>query len=240
MAPGASGNCDKWQASRRARGRRRRRAEVRALDARGRRRRRPEPRGARRWRPGPTLGSGLRSAGRRAGGGAGGHAGRVRTAGLRTWATWNRAVRLSRKKKSRAYCGHFKFKAWAVLRADGGVCESGAFRVAEGSPSRDHHLAAARAWRDRAVPVPAPWARGPGGAPECRHAWAARVRGAAARTPGSKLPGDHPGGRPGPPRGRPRPRGVHRSSPRPPCRRGCRRAPLCNVNFSGTNCLLIV
>lgn len=97
-----------------------------------------------------------------------------------------------------------------------GVRESGAFRVAEGCPSRDHHLAAARAWRARAAPVPALRARGRGGALERRYAWVARVRGAAARTPSSKLPVDHPRGRPGPPRGRPRPRGVHRASPRPP------------------------
>lgn len=53
---------------------------------------------------------------------------------------------------------------------------------------------------------------------------------AAARTSSSKSPRDHPPGRPGPPGGRPAP-------PRRPDRR---RAPLCDVNFSGTNCLLIV
>lgn len=56
---------------------------------------------------------------------------------------------------------------------------------------------------DSAAPFPALRARGRGRALGCRCAWVrARVGGAAARTPSSKLPRDHPPGRPEPPRGR--------------------------------------
>lgn len=142
------------------------------------------------------------------------------------------------QEKTRTYCWHFKFKAWEVL---GGSVIPGRSWEPRSSRRETTTWLQLRPGGDSAVPVPAFRARGPGGALECRYAWVlVRVGGAVARTPSSKLPMDHPRGRPGLLRGRLRPGGVHRPSLRWPCRRGCRRAPLCNVNFSGTNCLLIV
>lgn len=101
-ARGASRNCGKWQAWRSRRGASAggggRRSGL--CKAGGRRRRRPEPRGARRWRPGPTLGSGAALRRARAGGGSR----RGRGVGAERGAphlqlTWARAARLGRKKR---------------------------------------------------------------------------------------------------------------------------------------------
>lgn len=222
MARGAPGHGGEWQAAR-------------APGARGRRRRRPS-------RAAPVGGAlatrecGAAEPGGRAGEPAGARAG----ARLRTRVAVGRAARSSRGR--RACCWHPARQAWAAFASGRGSPVPGR----PGSPGLPPPPGTPRPGRRSGPAATAPSQRP-------LSARAARAGHRSADTRGRRW-GPRRGGkdakfkatRTSPPRAagtaqsRLRPRGVHRPRRRWPCRRGCRRAPLCNVNFSGTNCLLIV
>lgn len=182
MARGAPGHGGEWQAAR-------------APGARGRRRRRPS-------RAAPVGGAlatrecGAAEPGGRAGEPAGARAG----ARLRTRVAVGRAARSSRGR--RACCWHPARQAWAAFASGRGSPVPGR----PGSPGlppppghRDPAAAQARR-RQRRPSVRSPRARPGRGIGARTRVGAGGVRGAAARTPSSKLPGRRPRGRPGPPR----------------------------------------
>lgn len=166
---------------------------------------------ARRWRPGPTLGSSGRRA--RIGSGTRHEPGQRDSA----WGSGKFTVRAVKGRPGRR-------------RGRTGVRKSPGTR---GSSAQLPH------------PTLSPFAGSPDARPRLGPHEQARVSGndeatAAARTRSSNWLLHHPQRRPGQPRGRPAGRGVHLRRPLAHGLGGCRRAPLCNVNFSGTNCLLIV